>query len=224
MNLPRPVIETHNGFNIVRDDLLAGGTKRRALLRWLPSLEQTHFIYAGSVFGSGGWALAEACRDLDFTCTLALSKADYRPQWLDAVDCKIEWFAPQPVEHIYKAYESDKGLLPLAFDDKGFRSALTQVFQELDMPETSEIWTPCVSGTLIRAAQLTWPTIKMNAVCSAKHHGDIGNAVKYQAPEKYYQPARDLPPYPANLFSDAKLWQFIRQFALKDALIWNTSI
>ncbi|PZP53752.1 MAG: hypothetical protein DI586_10675 [Micavibrio aeruginosavorus] len=208
---------------ILRDDLLPGGTKRRALQRWLPSLNQSHFIYAGSVFGSGGWALAEACRDLGFTCTLALSRSDYSPQWLEQIDCQIEWFAPQPVEHIYKSYGHDKKLLPLGYDDLGFKSCLAEVFGSLDRNH-SEIWLPCVSGVLVQAAQIAWPEARINAVCVAKNHGNIGNAIQYQAAEKYHQPAHELPPYPANLFSDAKLWQFVRQFALKDALIWNTSI
>lgn len=212
-----------NNLTIVRDDLLDGGTKRRALVDWLPTLGTDHFIYAGSVYGSGGWALAEACRILGFRCTLALSRADYRPEWLNRIGCEIKWHNPQPVEHIYNLYEGTKGLLPLGFEDDGFKSCLVQIFRKLSF-EPSEIWMSCVSGVLLNSAQMAWPDTKINAVCVARYHGDIGDAVKYQAPEKYHQAARELPPYPSNLFSDAKVWQFARQSALKDALIWNTSI
>lgn len=211
-----------DNFTIIRDDVLPGGTKRRALSKWLPQLKPDHFIYAGSVYGSGGWALAEACRDLGFKYTLALSKSDYRPHWLDLIDGKIIWHDPQPVDQIYQLYADEKGLLPLGYDDPLFKTCLADVFRETDI-DPSEIWLPCVSGVLLQSAQIAWPDKKINTVCVAKNHGDIGNAIKYQALEKYHQPARNPPPYPANAFSDAKLWQFIQQFALKDALIWNTS-
>lgn len=222
MSLKPPVIETYDGLQVVRDDLLPGGTKRRALVNWLPSLDTDHFIYAGSVFGSGGWALAEACHDLGLTCTLALSKADYYPHWLDLIDCGIKWFDPQPVEHIYQSFNNAKGLLPLGYSDPGFKSCLTDIFVKSGLTPSS-VWMPCVSGVLLQSAQAAWPNTEFNAVCVAKNHGNIGNATKYQTPEKYYQPARNPPPYPANLFSDAKLWPFAQKFAVKDTLIWNTS-
>ena len=217
------VIERIGNLFIARDDLVPGGTKRRALINWLPTLGTNHFIYAGSVFGSGGWALAEACRDLGYSCTLALSKADYRPAWLDQIDCKIEWFDPQPVEHIYKIYEGDKGLLPLGYDDPGFASCLRDIFAALEF-EPQSIWMSCVSGVLLRSAQAAWPNAQFNAVCVAKNHGDIGNATRHLALEKYHQPARELPPYPANIFSDAKIWQFARKLETPNTLIWNTSL
>lgn len=216
-------IERLDDFWIAREDLLPGGTKRRALLKYLPTLNSNHFIYAGSVYGSGGWALAEACRDLGYSCTLVLSKAHYRPHWLDAIRCEIEWVDPQPVEMIYNNLQDRKGLLPLGYNEPLFMNCLAEVFRGITI-SAPEIWMPCVSGTLIRSAQLAWPDIKMNAVCLAKHHGDLGHAVKYQAEEKYHQSAKLLPPYPANAFSDAKLWQFVSQLAAKNALIWNTSL
>lgn len=217
-------IEQINDFQIARDDLLSGGTKRRALLKYLPQLNSDHFIYAGSVYGSGGWALAEACRDLGFHCTLVLSKSPYRPHWLDLIDCKIEWRDHQPVQDIYNSLSGQDTLLPLGLDDPAFHACLVEVFKNTEINNPPEIWMPCVSGTLIRCAQLAWPNIPMNAVCVAKHHGDLGNAVKYQAVEKYHQAAKEHPPYPANGFSDAKIWSFAKKFALKNALIWNTSI
>ncbi len=210
------------GLTILRDDLLPGGTKRRALVKWLPKLNQNHFIYAGSVYGSGGWALAEACKDLGYKCTLALSKSKFRPSWLDMIDCEVIWHEAIPVDRIYKLYERDEGLLPLGYNEDGFKISLAEVFRETDITP-SEIWFPCVSGVLLQAAQIAWPNTKLNAVCVARYHGEIGSATKYQADEKYHQPAKEPPPYPSNPFSDAKLWQFTRQFALKDSLIWNTS-
>ncbi len=220
--LPPPVIERQDQFYIAREDLLPGGTKRRALLRWLPEIKTDHFIYAGSVYGAGGWALAEACRDLGFRCTLALSKSEYRPHWLDRIDCTIEWHDPQPVQDILAIYKDHPGLLPLGFDDDAFRTHLSDIFRTVDVSAFSEVWMSCVSGTMLRAAQDAWPTTPLNAVCVAKHHGDIGKARKYDAAEKYHQAARYPPPYSAHAFSDAKTWIHAKESGLSGGLIWNT--
>ncbi len=237
-------IEQLDKFHIARDDLLPGGTKRRALEKWLPSLDSDHFIYVGSVYGSGGWALAEACKELGFGCTLYIPQSPYEPDWLNSLSLSLRSFPspsfyegegsrereisvirtdPMPVQDLYDSLKDQKGLLPLGYDDPYFKNCLADVFKSIDMAP-SEIWMPCVSGVLVQAARQAWPDIPLNAVCVAKHHGDLGKARKYQASEKYHQRAQSLPPYPSNLFSDAKLWQFASRFALNNALIWNTSI
>lgn len=227
MNLTPVVIERHQNFWIARDDLLPGGTKRRALVKWLPTLNADHFYYAGSVYGSGGWALAEACKDLGFECTLVLAESKYKPDWINSLTCNLEWRDAQPVQSIYDSLilgaSAKHMVLPLGFDHAGFSEAVSEVIKSITITP-SEIWMPCVSGTLVRSARIAFPDIPLNAVCTAKHHGETGNAKLYYANEKYHQPAASLPPYPANIFSDAKLWSFVRQFALKDALVWNTSI
>ena len=38
MSLPAPVVRTVGSLNVVRDDLLPGGTKRRAMVRVLPTM------------------------------------------------------------------------------------------------------------------------------------------------------------------------------------------
>lgn len=49
MNLPKPVIEEISGILVVRDDLLPGGTKRRALEKLVePGRE---YVYASPAYG-----------------------------------------------------------------------------------------------------------------------------------------------------------------------------
>jgi len=54
--LPNPIIENNNGFNIVRDDLLAGGTKMRFILPYIQARPEDEFIYAseGALFWNVG--------------------------------------------------------------------------------------------------------------------------------------------------------------------------
>jgi hypothetical protein len=43
------------------------------------------------------------------------------------------------------------------------------------------------------------------------------------APEKFEQDAKQLPPFRSCLNYDAKAWRFIQQRATEDALFWNVA-
>lgn len=199
-----------------------------ALLRYLPTLDHTHFAYVGSVYGSGAWAVAEACARLNYKCTLFIAKSDYTPPWLpklEETDTKLHWCDPLPVVALHQTVteqHSDLYNLPLGFDKPEFIAYMAEVIRqsigELCPPE---IWSPCLSGVLARAACLAFPDTTIHAVCAAKHYGDIGRSIPYIAPEKYHKPAITPPSYPACPFSDAKVWQFAKAQACKGAFILN---
>ena len=47
VTLPKPIIEEYDGIQVVRDDLLDGGTKRRAFTMYVASLPDVkEFVYA----------------------------------------------------------------------------------------------------------------------------------------------------------------------------------
>lgn len=222
------MIETIEGFQVVRDDLLPGGTKRKALERWLPSMHADSFIYAGSVFGWGAPALSEACATLKLKCTILMSRSEYDPPWLEKVQStpstKLIMVKPMPVEFMKDmAAEkyADSYLLPPGFDHPGFSDAITTRAQTMQAPERA--WVPVVSGTLLRALEEAWPETEFHGVCAARRHGYEGPATLHMAPEKFSQPAQNPPPYPSCTFSDAKVWQFAAALGRPGDLIWNTN-
>src|ERR1700722_9174995 len=62
--LPTPVIQEHEGFLVVRDDLLEGGTKRRALTQMLFKINAREVVYPATAHGYGQLALAYAGHDV----------------------------------------------------------------------------------------------------------------------------------------------------------------
>lgn len=66
----------HGQFFILRDDMLAGGTKRRALDLMLRDIPETDVSYVGTIFGHGALALALACEDHGKRAHLFLSSND----------------------------------------------------------------------------------------------------------------------------------------------------
>lgn len=217
---------------MVRGDLIAGGTKKLALLDYLPKRGSRHFAYAGTVYGSGGWALAEACAELGYDCNLFIAPAKYKPHWLGSIPqlgASLVWCAPKPVaaiHHDISANHPHLDNLPLGYDDPAFADSLASVVAAtLRHHGLSEIWLPSISGVLARAAAQARPETPIHAVSAVKHPGNCGAAATtYCAPEKFHQPARNPPPYPACPFSDAKVWQFAAPMKKAGSIIWNTGL
>jgi hypothetical protein len=210
--------------------MIKGGAKTLALLHYLSRLNHSHFAYVGSVYGSGAWAVAEACAQLNYQCTLFIARSDYNPSWLSQIKytgANLVWCDPLPVEMIHAQITQnypDIFNLALGFDSPEFISDMASVLKESIQTPPPEIWLPVVSGVLACAACLAFPKTKINAVCVAKNHGDLGHATPFIAPEKFYRPAVTSPPYPACPFSDAKVWQFAEKQTVSGAFILNVGV
>lgn len=223
-------ITPFNNIHVVRGDLTKGGLKMPALLRHLPKLNHSHFAYVGSVYGSGAWAVAEACAQLHYQCTLFIAKSDYTPLWLPELEkagAVLRWCDPLPVATLHKQVTGDHPdlyNLTLGFDTPEFISDMSDILREsIPTPHPPEIWLPALSGVVARAACMAFPDTKIHAVSAAKHPGNIGRAILHTAPGKYHKPVLTPPPYPACPFSDAKVWQFAQKMAISGAYILNVS-
>lgn len=227
-------ITSEGDFNILRGDMIGGGLKMPALLRYLPKLTHSHFAYVGSVYGSGAWAVAEACAQLGYQCTLFIAKSDYTPLWLPELEKTgsiLRWCDPLPVAMLHEQVTHEHPNLynlPLGFDTQEFIADMSDILRDsIPAPFPPEIWLPALSGVVARAACLAFPDTKIHAVSAAKHAGNIGRAILHTAPEKYHKPALTPPPYPACPFSDAKVWQFAEKMPISSrvsgAYILNVS-
>lgn len=225
--LSDPVLANHEGFLVVRDDLLPGGTKRRALHVLFDNREE--YVYASPVYGYAQVALAYAARDAGKRAAVFCAE---RKVW-----APLTWAAAHQgaliheVPHGYmsvvraraRAYCAATGaaLLPFGLDDPRFIEALANVARGIGV-QPAEVWCVAGSGVLTRALQLAWPEARHNVV-RVGAEPDAGRAKVFVAPEKYEQAARNPPPWPACANYDAKLWSFVRGMARPGALVWNVA-
>lgn len=226
--LPSPVVETRDGFLIVRDDLLPGGTKRRgipALFAEHPG--KTEFVYASPVQGYAQIALAFACADAGKKGTVFLAKRAIRhPRTLAAIEAgaNVVEVAPGYLTNVQakaRVYCRERGavLLPFGLDCEEMIEALADVARSLRLAP-SEVWVASGSGTLTRALQRAWPEARHFAVQVGKEPWP-GKADLLVAPEKFEQDAKEPPPFPSCGNYDAKVWRFFRERAKPGALFWN---
>lgn len=224
---PDPIIERVGRILVVRDDCIPGGTKRRVIDQLLTGARE--FVYASPAYGYAQIALAHACRDLGVQATIFTSKrARLHPRTTEAkgAGAKVVLVPYGYLSNLQaraRDYSQASGaqLVPFGLDTPAFISALADVARSLPI-HPREVWTVAGSGVLTRSLQLAWPDADFHAV-QVGMEPKIGRARKYQAPERFEDDARQLPPFPSCSNYDAKAWQFIEQHASPDALFWNVA-
>lgn len=223
-------VETIEGFEVVRDDRVPGGTKARVLAPLLAERSAAEFVYASPAYGYAQIALAHAAAASGKRATVFVAKRGKpHPRTLQA---KAAGARILQVEHGYLSHVSAKArayaaartgveLLPFGLDEPAFRERLTDmVAGALGHLRPPEVWTAAGSGTLSRALQAVWPEAAFFAV-QVGQPPSVGRAQLLMAPEAFERDAKAPPPFPSCSNYDAKVWAFMRAQAKPGALFWN---
>lgn len=230
--LPQIHVVDHEGFRVVRDDEIQGGTKFRVLVDVLAGIENSEIVYAAHPFGYGAYALALACEIHRKKLTLfyphvatppkpmvlAIKHRHVTHHVVRSEDTQAEIFV---IATEYAA-SFEKHLIPIGFDFPEFFNKLVSVVGSIE-EDPEEIWAIAGSGCLVRALARAWPHSQVNAVSLGFEQLDAGSAKVYSAPELPDQPAQLPPIFPSAEYYDAKLWRFVREHGQPGALVWNVA-
>jgi hypothetical protein len=238
--------------NVIRDDLLPGGTKQRALEVFISNyLEYEHFVYAGPASGFAQVALTLACkragkRAVLFVvtsprCEPALSNwcRDSGALLTTITNAKVS--DAERAAQKYTERNSGKAILmPFGFDCLEYVHLLLQQLREAIPPEIKpkRLWLALGSGTLLRALAQIWPDTEFFPVRVGKSAwedqytpdvwsrlGRYERLTKLAAPQPFFAPVPQelLPPYPSVANYDAKVWQKVLLHAEDGDYIWNVA-
>lgn len=225
--IPHPILEEIQNVLVVRDDLIAGGTKVRAIESLMNGKQE--YVYASPASGYAQIALAIGCASKGKQATIftakrkEMHKRTVQAKRAGAKIVQVPCGYLTNVQAKAQAYAELTGacLLPFGFDSQEIRDALASVAADLKI-NPKEVWTVAGSGTLTRALQQAWPLADFRAVRIGRQP-DAGSAVVYEAPEAFDVDAKKPPPFPSCSNYDAKAWQFIKQHASPGALFWNVA-
>mgnify|MGYP003644809777 FL=1 len=230
---PEPVVEEHDGFLVVRDDLLGGGSKIR-FADYLICADDNikEWVYGSSpATGYAQISLGHLCEKYDksavvFMADRAVEKR--HPYQIEAINTGVDMrWVPNGMLSVTEKRARDyvqedpktRRLLPIGFDDDTVLSSIIRVAR--NQPFTpNEVWTVGSSGTLTRGLQLAWPNASFHCVCVG-HSGDYGRAKTYRCEIPFNKETKVKPPFPSAPTYDAKAWEFMLNYASPGALFWN---
>jgi hypothetical protein len=227
ISLPAPVIEKVGRFYVVRDDLLAGGSKMRYILPLIQSNPNSEWVYASPAFGYAQIALAHCCAMIGVKATIftaqrkELHARTLRAEEAGAKIVMIPNGYLSVVQFRARTYAKEVGasLVPFGVDHPQAIAEFSKVAVAMPI-KPREVWACAGSGTLSRALQSAWPESEFNAVqVGAKCNVD--RAKLWKALEKFEQPSKIIPPFPSCSNYDAKVWSFIQEHGSDGALFWN---
>lgn len=234
IQLPKPIVMEHDGFLVVRDDLLDGGTKRRGFNIYVESFPDIQeWVYASPRQGYAQLSLAYACKDLGKKATVTVPKGTR--YWLtdeaeklgaNIIEVPMGYLTNiQAKARKYVETHAGSCLIPFGGDDPIIIEAMKNVALSIDIEPPKEIWTVMSSGVLSRGLQLAWPDAKVYGVRIGHNTTDRerGRAETFLSKYKFNQECKESerPPFPSSLTYDSKAWEFIKKHASPGALFWN---
>lgn len=245
---PAPVISIHEGYHVVRDDLLSVGSKVRAgdyLIGHAPEYQNIQeWVYGSSP------ATGYAQISLPFICNRYNKKAvifmaeramnnlhEYQKKGIE-LGAQYHWVpngmlpVTQKRAKDYVAEQPNtRALLPIGVEHPTSIACLIRVARSLTI-SPKEVWSVGSSGTLSRALQFAFPEAEVHVVSVGHTMGqrEVGRAIYHKSPYKFDKPVKKNhePPYPSAPTYDAKVWHVMKEYhetheRQEPCLVWNVA-
>ena len=230
-----PEIVEHDGFKVVREDLMGFGSKCRfgdILVQKAPS---DTLVYVQPRYGFAGISLGYLAKKynkkLVLFCPSQKEISDHQAICAErGAELKFRRVAAMPnLNKIAKDWAEDNNafFIPLGLRHELVTAAAVKVAYDLaekhGYPE--EVWHAISTGVLGRSLQIAWPDAKFNAVAVSRNikAGERGNAKVWSHPKAFNQNVNPefAPPFPSALNYDAKAWEYMVKHGNPGAWFWN---
>lgn len=241
VEIPPPIVmHVNEHIRVVRDDMIAGGTKVRFLAELYRFYD--HVVYASPAQGGAQLGLACAARLYGAKASVFVAKRkDPHPRTLAAKAAGAEvWQVPHGylnvVQKRARDYAADNHayLLPFGGNTAGahavLRSTATYVRDTLlrEQFAVDEVWSAAGSGTLSRALQAAFLGSDVYAVQVGRELTDdaAGTATIVRHPMAFDERTKADCPFPSDPHYDRKAWDVcIKTYAARERkpriLFWN---
>lgn len=221
--LAEPIIEEHQGVLVVRDDLLAGGSK----IRFLPHLvgDAKELVFGGPYCGGAPYALSVYGERMGVKVALFYAKRK-ELHWRQkaafrsgAAIYQVPAGRMTVVQARARKYAADHGalFLPLGFDVKNASEPFEAVMREVSarIGQLDEVWCATGSGMLARCLGRAFPAAKVfGVVVGLKSRNQAQafppNVELVDCPYDFAEECRARAPFPSCLNYDAKAWEQLK--------------
>jgi hypothetical protein len=230
-----PQIVEHEGFKVVREDLMGFGSKCRFGDILVQKAQTDTLVYVQPRFGFAGISLAYLAEKYNKRLVLFSPSqkeiSDHQAICIEnGAEMKFKRIAAMPNLNLHAkkwAEENNATFIPLGLKHELVTAAAVKVAYDLAEKHgyPKEVWSAISTGVLQRALQIAWPDAEFNAVAVARNikDGELGRAKVWSHPKQFNQDvdAEYMPPFPSATNYDAKAWEFMKKHGNPGAWFWN---
>lgn len=233
--IEEPVIIEHEGFKVIREDMMGFGSKCRfgdILVQQAPT---DTLVYVQPRFGFAGISLAYLANKYNKKLVLFMPSgkviSDHQAICIErGAIPKFRRIAAMPnLNRIAKQWAEDNNatFIPLGLKHELVTAAAVKVAYDIaekhGYPE--EVWSAISTGVLQRSLQIAWPDAEFNAVAVSRNiqNGELGKAKVWSHPKAFASDVNPAfaPPFPSAMNYDAKAWEFMKKHGNPGAWFWN---
>lgn len=217
-------------FELINDHDLPCGSKMRGI-KFFETLDAEAVVTAASSSGYGQVAVAWCCREVKLPCTIYVAGRSEFTRLAESYGARIISLPlSTKISELERRARShrDAYFLPYGLADEDYISALADNMKQNFDLNFKRIWVVAGSCTIALALREAFPDAHLNLVrVGLQIWPDLQKRLNrekisiYAAPERFYEPARNPPPYPSLATYDAKLWQFANRYGVDGDVIWN---
>lgn len=232
---PAPELVDHNGFKVVREDMMGFGSKCRFGDILVQTCPKDTLVYVQPRYGFAGISLAYLAKKYNKKLVLFSPSqkeiSDHQAICIErGAEMKFRRVAAMPnLNRIAKEWAENNNafFIPLGLKHELVTAAAVKVAYDLAEKHgyPDEAWSAISTGVLQRSLQIAWPDTKFNAVAVARNiqKGERGVATMWSHPKAFNQNVDKeyFPPFPSALNYDAKAWEFMVKHGKPGAWFWN---
>ena len=168
-DLKKMIIQNYNGIDVLRDDLLVGGTKSLLMNQLSTSVEE--YVYVSPVYGALQIALSDWCNKNNIQCTIISAKRKKRhPNTIKAEELGSKiievpygyMIVLNKVKKDYLLSNPSAKEIPFGLDTEESRDIIAERAKVLD--KYDEVWCAIGSGVLVEGILRGTTTAKVNGV------------------------------------------------------------
>lgn len=224
-------------IRVIRDDLLPGGTKIRALDPLIKNSNADEFVYPSPAYGFAQVAIAACCAKYKKTAVIFVAKRntlyDYTEiaQTLGAKIVQVPngylSVVKKKADDYVDASPKTRTLISWGASDKESLNFLVKSLKKIEhIIKDGRVWVCVGSGTLLTAMSIAWPQahflcLVVGAQFDFSKFSDRTEV--FRAKQKYEKAVNNLFPWPANSHYEAKLYPFVFEHGKDGDFVWNVA-